>query len=97
MDGVAAAGGGDRFENEPHDPLSAESGYVHELLAELSDDDVAEYCRYWTWRLDRYRAEGQGFDAWKSSNQLSAGYREADRRALDTEGLRRSIEAASAE
>ena len=86
-----------RMEREPQNPLSDRNGHVHELLTDLSDSELAASCRYWTWRLGEYRTVGRGFDAWKSSNQLSAGYREADRRALDTEGLRRSIEAASAE
>jgi hypothetical protein len=85
------------FEGEPHNPISGGSGYVHELLADLSDQELAEYCRYWTWYSNELRAEGRGFGAWKSSNQLSAGYREADRRNLDTEALRGGIEAALAE
>ncbi|MCJ7779583.1 MAG: hypothetical protein MUQ27_02030, partial [Acidimicrobiia bacterium] len=64
---------------------------VHELLTELRDDEVADYCRFWTLRPDWYRAEGEGFSAWKSRIQLSAGYREADRRTLDTDALRASI------
>ena len=67
---------------------------MHEILADLSDQVLAEYCRYWTWRTDQYREEGRGFDAWKSSNQLSAGYREADRRMLDTDALRTAIDLA---
>lgn len=96
MDRDAAEPGDLRFEGEPSNPLSDRSGYVHELLADLSDSELAEYCRYWTWRSDEYRTAGRGFDAWKSSNQLSAGYREADRRNLDTDALRRSIDDALA-
>ena len=69
---------------------------VDEVLTELSDDEVADCCRYWRWCSDWHRAECEGFSAWKSRIQLSAGYREADRRTLDTDALRASIQKALA-
>lgn len=92
MDAAPNASGSDSFDGEPRNPLSAQSGYTHELLTELSDDQVGEYCRYWVWRAEQFRAEGRGFDAWKSSNQLSTGYREAQRRGLDVDALSSRIE-----
>jgi len=67
MDRDATEPGDTRFEGEPHNPLSDRSGYVHELLGGLSDSDLAEYCRYWTWHSNELRGEARGFGAWKSS------------------------------
>ena len=69
----------------PRNPLAERSGYVHQLLRELTDDEVGEFCEHWTARREGYRVEGKDFAAWKASNILSAGHREAERRELRLE------------
>jgi hypothetical protein len=68
-------------EEGPTDPLR-KSGYLHLRLKELDDGELDRFLRYWEHRYDRYRESGDGFSAWKSSNILSAGLREANRRGL---------------
>lgn len=63
----------------PTNPLKG-SGYLHELLQELTDDQVAEFIEHWTWQREQHKSDGQEFAAWKVSNLLSAGRREVAKR-----------------
>lgn len=65
----------------PTNPLN-QSGYVHELLMDLSDNEVGEFIEYWTWQREQHKSDGQEFAAWKSSNLISAGRKEAARRGI---------------
>lgn len=77
------------FDGEPRDPSFVDR--VVRSVRDLSDADLAEYCRYWTWRVNRFKAAGRGWDAWKASIRLSSGYAEVEGRHLDREALAASI------
>jgi hypothetical protein len=71
--------------SHPRNPLAGRNGYTHLLLQELPDDEVAEFCDYWSWRRERFHEQGDGFSSWNASKRLSAGHREAARRGLRLE------------
>jgi hypothetical protein len=81
--------------SHPRNPLANRSGYTHLLLQELTDDEVIEYCEYWTAQRETYQVEDKGFAAWNASKRLGEGRREAARRGLRLE--RRDVRQAKVE
>ncbi len=75
-----------------HNPLSGKRGYTHELLMELSDDEVIEWCADLTSQRKRYQADGQEFGSWMLSNALSVGDRELERRGYSWQTVHNAIE-----
>ena len=60
----------------PKEPLANRGGSTAHLLSTLSENDVAEYLRFWSARRDEYQSMGDGRSAWEASKRLAGGQRE---------------------
>ena len=72
--------------------LSGKSGNTHELLMELSDDEVIEWCADIFVKRERLRAKGQEFGSWMLSNALSVGDWELGRRGYSWQAIHDAID-----
>jgi hypothetical protein len=73
-------------------PPSGMSGYTHELLMELTTDEVIEWCADISVKRERLRAVGQEFGSWMLSNALSVGDRELGRRGYSWQAIHDAID-----
>jgi len=81
-----------RFDGEPHSPLAGCTGATRDMVVELTDSELAEFCRYYTWRRALYEAAGQNYGSWMLSITQSAGSSEVRARSIDTHELSNVIE-----
>jgi hypothetical protein len=76
---------------EPIDHLHGKSGYTHELLMELTDEQLEETAAYWAKRTSEYAAiqpptkgySGSAYAHWWCTKKQSAIHAERERRHHD--------------
>lgn len=69
----------------PTNPLAGGGGILGVRLARLDDDELQEYIRYWEFRMEEHRADGDGYGGWWCSKLASAALIEQRERRLAKE------------
>jgi len=72
---------------QSRNPLPGKGGNVQELLMDLTDDEIVEWCAGLATQRKRLQAVGQDFGSWMLSTAQSNCYRELERRGFSVQAI----------